>query len=206
MTARQDRWKAEAATELPRERHFEVSPTYTKRRAVTIGLMIAVLAPLWSGPTLVEAAGRRLFRQNRSRTANYAAQSHFVSGQNEREKHSDADVTATRKEAGETEIVEIMTPRTRIKFLDVNTPVPEMFEQFKAIRHPRVPVCRGRTDNFVGFLHAEDVLRLTMDGGDLNELPPDKIMHKPVVVPPTKSVDEMFEFFQAKFECVGFGE
>ena len=99
-------------------------------------------------------------------------------------------------EAGETEIVEIMTPRTRIKFLDVNTPVPEMFDQFKAIRHPRVPVCRGRTDKFVGFLHAEDVLRLTMDGVDLNELRPEKIMHKPVVVPPTKSVDEMFEFFQ----------
>ena len=33
-------------------------------------------------------------------------------------------------EAGETEIVEIMTPRTRIDYLDVDTPMPEMFEQF----------------------------------------------------------------------------
>ena len=100
-------------------------------------------------------------------------------------------------EAGETEIVEIMTPRTRIEFLEIETPVPDLFEQFKAFQHPRVPICRGRTDNFVGFLHAEDVLRLTMDGADLTALRAEDIMHPPVVVPPTKNVDEMFDFFQA---------
>ncbi len=100
-------------------------------------------------------------------------------------------------EAGETEIVEIMTPRTRIEFLEIDTPVPEMFEQFKALQHPRVPICRDRADNFVGFLHAEDVLRQTMDGADLNALRAEDIMHPPVVVPPTKNVDEMFDFFQA---------
>ncbi len=99
-------------------------------------------------------------------------------------------------EAGETEIVEIMTPRTRIDFLEFDTPVAEMFEQFKAFRHPRVPISQGRPDNFVGFLHAEDVLRLTMDGADLNALKPQEVMHPPVVVPPTKNVDEMFDFFQ----------
>ncbi len=100
-------------------------------------------------------------------------------------------------EAGETEIVEIMTPRTRIEFLDIDTSVPEMFEQFKAFQHPRVPICRDRADDFVGFLHAEDVLRWTMDGADLNALSAEDIMHPPVVVPPTKNVDEMFDFFQA---------
>ncbi len=100
-------------------------------------------------------------------------------------------------EAGETEIVEIMTPRTRIKFLEIDTPVPELIEQFKAYQHPRVPVCRDRADNFVGFLHAEDVLKWTMDGVDLSALSKDDMMHAPVVVPPTKNVDEMFDFFQA---------
>jgi len=100
-------------------------------------------------------------------------------------------------EAGETEIVEIMTPRTRIEFLEIDTPVQEMFEQFKALQHPRVPICRNRADNFVGFLHAEDVLKWTMDGVDLNTLRVEEILHDPVVVPPTKNVDEMFDFFQA---------
>jgi CBS domain containing-hemolysin-like protein len=100
-------------------------------------------------------------------------------------------------EAGETEIVEIMTPRTRIRFLDIDTPLPEMIEQFKSFQHPRVPICRGKPDDLVGFLHAEDVLRLVMEGGDLAALKPEDVMHPPVVVPPTKNVDEMFDFFQS---------
>jgi putative hemolysin len=101
-------------------------------------------------------------------------------------------------EAGDTEIVEIMVPRTQVSFLDADMSVPEMVELFKAYRHPRVPVFRLHRDNIVGFLHAEDILRLTLDKVDLAELQPEDIMHPPVVVPLTKKVDEMFDFFQAK--------
>ena len=100
-------------------------------------------------------------------------------------------------EAGETEIVEIMTPRTRIKFLDADMSVPEMVERFREARHPRAPVFRGQHDNLVGFVHAEDILRLVLNEVDLSTLEPKDIMHPPVVVPPTKNVDEMFDFFQA---------
>lgn len=100
-------------------------------------------------------------------------------------------------EAGDTEIVEIMTPRTRTDFLDAAMDVPEMVERFREYQHPRVPVFRNTRDNLVGFLHAEDILRLVLDGVDLSSLKADDIMHPPVVVPPTKKVDEMFDFFQA---------
>lgn len=100
-------------------------------------------------------------------------------------------------EAGDTEIVEIMTPRTRTKFLRADMSVPEMIEQFRIYQHPRVPVYRGHRDNLVGFVHSEDVLRLILDDADLTALEPEDIMHPPVVVPLTKKVDEMFEFFQA---------
>lgn len=99
-------------------------------------------------------------------------------------------------EAGDTEIVEIMTPRTRTAFLNAEMNVPEMVEHFRAYQHPRVPIFRVHRDNLVGFLHAEDVLRLIMDGVDLEKLSPEDIMHPPVVVPLTKKVDEMFDFFQ----------
>jgi len=100
-------------------------------------------------------------------------------------------------EAGETEIVEIMTPRTRTRFLRDSMTVPEMLEEFREIRHPRVPVCHEHPDNLVGFLHAEDIVRLVFEGADLERLTPQDIMHAPVVAPPTKHVDEMFDFFQA---------
>ncbi len=100
-------------------------------------------------------------------------------------------------EAGDTEVVEIMTPRTRTAFLNADMTVPEMVEQFRRYRHPRVPVFRVHRDNLEGFVHAEDVLRLVLDETDLSTLVLDDIMHSPVVVPLTKKVDEMFDFFTA---------
>lgn len=99
-------------------------------------------------------------------------------------------------EAGDTEIVEIMTPRTRTAFLNAEMSVAEVVERFKTYRHPRVPVFRVHRDNLVGFIHAEDIVRLVLDGVDLEGLDLAGVMHPPVVVPPTKKVDEMFDFFQ----------
>lgn len=70
-----------------------------------------------------------------------------------------------------------------------------MIGQFQVYQHPRVPVYRGHRDNLVGFVHAEDVLRLVLDQADMDALTPADIMHPPVVVPLTKKVDEMFDFF-----------
>ena len=99
-------------------------------------------------------------------------------------------------EASDTEIVEMMTPRTRMAFLNVEMSVPEMVEKFISYRHSRIPVFKTHRDNLVGFVHAEDVLRLVLDGEDQEALSPEDIMHSPVVVPLTKKVDEMFDFFQ----------
>jgi len=101
-------------------------------------------------------------------------------------------------DANDTEIVEIMIPRTRTRFLNAELPVSELIEQFKLYKHSRVPVCRYHRDNLVGFLHAETVLRLILDNVDLNTVSLSEIMHEPVVVPLTKKVDEMFDFFQDK--------
>ena len=49
-------------------------------------------------------------------------------------------------EAGETEVVEVMTPRTRTSFLNADMTVPEMVERFRGYRHSRVPVFRVHLD------------------------------------------------------------
>lgn len=100
-------------------------------------------------------------------------------------------------EANETEIVEVMTPRTQMAFLNVEMSVPEMVEKFISYRHPRVPVFKTHRDNLVGFVHAEDILRVVLDDENPSVLRPEDIMHPPVVVPLTKKVDEMFDFFQS---------
>ena len=94
-------------------------------------------------------------------------------------------------EANETEIVEIMTPRTRTDFLNSEMPIPDLISRFRHFRHRRVPVFSAHRDNLVGFLHAEHILTLLDENTDLDQLTIDAIMSPPVVVPLTKKVDEM---------------
>ncbi len=100
-------------------------------------------------------------------------------------------------EASETDISRIMTPGPRIKFLDGNMPVPELIDQFRKYRHPRIPVYKGHWDNVIGFIHSEDILKLVRSGSDLTTVPLDTILKQAHFVPPTKKVDEMFDYFQA---------
>lgn len=97
--------------------------------------------------------------------------------------------------AGSTEIVGIMTPRSSTEFLDVALGLPALVERFKELRHWRVPVYREHRDNLLGFLYAEDVLRLHLDETDLSHVSIDEVLRPPIVVPLTKTVDEMFDFF-----------
>ena len=99
-------------------------------------------------------------------------------------------------EAAETEISRIMTPSTRIRFLDADLPVAELIEKFREYRHSRLPLYHGHWDNVIGFLHSEDILKLVRGGGDLSQVTLDMIRKPAHFVPPTKKVDEMFDYFQ----------
>ncbi len=99
-------------------------------------------------------------------------------------------------EAAETDISRIMTPGPRILFLDANLPVPELIDEFRRLRHPRVPVYQGHWDNVIGFIHSEDILKLVRDGGDISQVTLEMMLKPAHFVPPTKKVDEMFDYFQ----------
>ncbi len=100
-------------------------------------------------------------------------------------------------EAAETDISRIMTPGPRIRFLDASLPVPELIEEFRKHHHPRIPVFQGHWDNVIGLIRSEDILKLVRGGGDLSQVTLDMIMKPVHFVPPTKKVDEMFDYFQA---------
>jgi len=97
--------------------------------------------------------------------------------------------------AGSTEVVEIMIPRTRVNFLPVELEVPAMVEQVRRLRHRRIPVYRCHRDTLVGVLHAEDLMQMALDDTDFGGLQPEDILRPVIMVPPTRKVDEMFEFF-----------
>jgi len=101
-------------------------------------------------------------------------------------------------QAGNAEIAEIMIPRTRMACVDAALPVDEIVRMFLGIRHRRVPVYRGNRDNVIGFLYAEDILQLALDRQDPADLSLDDLLRPPVMVPSTKKIDEMFDYFQAR--------
>jgi len=98
-------------------------------------------------------------------------------------------------EAGSTEVVEIMIPRTRVNYIDGNLTVPQMVEQVRLLRHRRIPVYRNNRDTLLGMIHAEDLMQLALEDVDFSRFENKDILHPITMVPPTKKVDEMFEFF-----------
>lgn len=118
------------------------------------------------------------------------------------------EITATERtlvhsllSAGATEVREIMTPRPQVHFLDGTMDPLELRAAFIKLRHTRVPVFVGHSDNIKGFLCVEDFLEPGLNGANRMEsderllpgLPP---LHPAVAVPPTKEVDEMLDFFE----------
>lgn len=115
------------------------------------------------------------------------------------------ELTATERvlinnllKAGSTEIVEIMIPRTKVNFINSDLSVPDMVERFIAFQNQRVPVYREHRDNIMGFIHVEDIQRLALDKVDLSTMKPEAIVRSPVMIPLTKDVDEMLDFFQTQ--------
>ncbi|MBF0178450.1 MAG: HlyC/CorC family transporter [Magnetococcales bacterium] len=98
--------------------------------------------------------------------------------------------------ASQTDVYHIMTPRTAMLSLDADQPLEELFEKFRTLRHLRVPVFHHHPDNIVGFLHSEDMLRLQRRKANLGKVYLPGLLRPAHFVPPTKKVDEMFEYFQ----------
>lgn len=97
--------------------------------------------------------------------------------------------------AGSTEVVEMMIPRTLVNFINVNTSVQDLVKDVQRIRHRRIPVYRDNRDTLVGIIHAEVLMQMMLEGTDLEQLKIEDVMKPVIMVPPTKKVDEMFEFF-----------
>jgi CBS domain containing-hemolysin-like protein len=96
--------------------------------------------------------------------------------------------------AGTIEVVQIMIPRTRVTFIDEKTSLSDIIETFRSSKHSRLPVYRGNRDNLIGFLHAEDLVRVQWNETGMKQQGIEKLLHKLVVVTQTKKVDEMFDY------------
>ena len=96
-------------------------------------------------------------------------------------------------EFGETHVGEIMTPRTDIFALHVDTVLGEATGRIVEAGHTRVPVFQGDLDNIIGVLYAKDLLQRA-EGSAPAKLR--DIMRKPFFVPETKPLDDLLREFK----------
>jgi len=96
-------------------------------------------------------------------------------------------------EFGETHVGEIMTPRTDIFALRVDTPLTEATRRIVEAGHTRVPVFQGDLDNIIGVLYAKDLLQRAQGTAPAKLR---DIMRKPFFIPETKPLDDLLREFK----------
>jgi putative hemolysin len=93
---------------------------------------------------------------------------------------------------GEKTVRDIMTPRTQIVAIDINSSVENLLQLITNRSHTRIPVFRDDLDNVEGFIHERDVLRLWQNG---EMAPSSRLLAKLVrpvhLIPETKPVDDL---------------
>ena len=98
-------------------------------------------------------------------------------------------------ELSDVTVAEIMTPRTYMLTMAVDTPWDDAVRFVVESGHTRIPVYGESRDEIVGLLHAKDVLTEMARPAD-RPRSVEQILRKPFFVPESKKVDELLEEFQ----------
>ncbi len=95
-------------------------------------------------------------------------------------------------------VADVMTPRSAMFCLPVETPPSEIVRELVKSRHSRVPLYRGHRDTIVGVLYTRDLLRPASE--DLLEEPGaiEGMLREPLFIPETKPTTELFETFRRR--------
>jgi CBS domain containing-hemolysin-like protein len=99
-------------------------------------------------------------------------------------------------ELGDAVVSHIMTPRTEMHMLQVNTTWDDVVESVIESGHTRIPVFDKTRDDVVGILYSKDLLpELAKSADEPRRLLAD-LLRKPLFVPETKAVDDLLQWFQ----------
>ena len=101
-------------------------------------------------------------------------------------------------EFGNKKLEDMLTPRSDITFISIDTPIVNIVNTQRQTRQSRFPVYSDHRDDIIGILHARDLLNI--DLGDFKKGHKHKallkILRKPYFVPESKSAIELFGNFR----------
>lgn len=90
---------------------------------------------------------------------------------------------------------EVMTPRTNVFMIDVDTPIEEVLDSVLEEQYSRVPVYDDETDNIIGILYMKDLF-VQMRKEGLENISIRNLIRPAYFVPDTKNTDVLFRELQ----------
>ena len=96
-------------------------------------------------------------------------------------------------EFGDTKARDIMTPRTEIVAVSLDTSYEEIIEVFKEERFSRLPVYKDSIDNIIGIIHLKDIMFI-----DENDFEVNVYMREPFYTYESKATTELFTQMRTK--------
>ena len=97
-------------------------------------------------------------------------------------------------ELDDNDVGQVMTPRSRMDALDVNTNWEEMLTYVVQSGRTRIPIYQDKIDEVVGILYAKDLLRESLRS-ESKRRPLKKLVREPMEVPDSTLLDEMLQKF-----------
>lgn len=113
---------------------------------------------------------------------------------------AESDVMQSVFRLADRRVGSLMTPRTDIAWLEVESTLEELVCAVAQDRHTRYPVCRGKLDEVLGVVEAHHLLTCQARGE-----PPDlrAVMEPPLFVPETLSAVRLLELFHDANQYLG---
>jgi Mg2+/Co2+ transporter CorB len=97
---------------------------------------------------------------------------------------------------------DVMTPRTQIEAIDLDSPIEEIRERLASTNHTRLPVCSGSLDKVVGLLHVRTVLHQTKSE-ELSRETLQEILREPYFIPVGTPLFTQLQNFQENQRRLG---
>lgn len=108
-------------------------------------------------------------------------------------EESEQDLIESVIKLGDQRITSLMTPRTKIVWLDLDDSTDRIKEQLSECRFSRLPIARGRLDNILGYVTTKTLLGHLIKQKEIDLMP---VIRQPIYVPETLTILELLERFQ----------
>lgn len=95
-------------------------------------------------------------------------------------------------------VADVMTPRSAMFCLPVETPPEEIVRALVKSRHSRVPLYQGHRDTIVGVLYTRDLLKPVAQEMLTEPDAIEKLLREPLLIPEVKPTAELFETFRRR--------